>query len=417
MNYRSGIALAIALTVGAGFSQPALAQKKGKEAAPAAQPAQWAPKLTKDEAAALKPVETAIAVKDWAAASAALAAAQPKLTSPDARFYYGQFQVNIGVGTNNAQLQSEGIDAMIASGGGDPSRALLLYKTQGGLALQAKNYAKAEPAFARWVQLAPNDPDAQLALAEVKYRQNKPAEAFPMLERAIAAKQASGAAVPEAWYRLALQSAIDAKMQPQAATLSRTLLGSYPTPQNWRNALLIYRQGTTLDNDTRLDTLRLMRASKSLDRSDEYIALADALARGRFYAEARDVINEGRSSGKITSSNADATAILNEVSGRISGDRAVLGGLEGKARADARGATALNLADAYYGHGDYAKAAEFYRLALQKGSVDANVANTRLGIALAMAGQKAPAEAAFKAVTGARQSLASYWLLWLAQRA
>ena len=56
-----------------------------------------------------------------------------------------------------------------------------------------------------------------------------------------------------------------------------------------------------------------------------------------------------------------------------------------------------------------------YRAALQKGA-DANLANLRLGAALAMAGQRAEAEAALRAVTGTRADLANYWLLWLAGR-
>jgi Flp pilus assembly protein TadD len=62
------------------------------------------------------------------------------------------------------------------------------------------------------------------------------------------------------------------------------------------------------------------------------------------------------------------------------------------------------------------KAAALYRAAIEKGSIDANVANTRLGIALARAGQRAEAEAAFRAVGGARADLANLWLVWLSQR-
>ena len=65
----------------------------------------------------------------------------------------------------------------------------------------------------------------------------------------------------------------------------------------------------------------------------------------------------------------------------------------------------------------FLKAAALYRAALQKGSIDANLANTRLGMALALAGQKAEAEAAFKAVTGPRADIAGYWLVWLGQSA
>ena len=79
-------------------------------------------------------------------------------------------------------------------------------------------------------------------------------------------------------------------------------------------------------------------------------------------------------------------------------------------------APALSAGDAFLSYGEYDKAAALYRAAIQKGSVDANVANTRLGMALGLAGQKAEAETALRAVTGARADLASLWLLWLAQR-
>jgi tetratricopeptide (TPR) repeat protein len=405
------------LTVGALVAAPSVAQKKKTETAAPAQPAGWQPKLSKAEATALKPVEVAVAAKDWATAATALAAAQPAVTSADGRYYIGRFQLAIGIGTNNAQLQAQGIDAMIASGGGDPSQAAVLYKNQGAVALQAKDYAKAEAAFSRWAQLAPNDIDAQMANAEVKFRQNKRQEALPLFERAIAARRATGQAVPESWYRMALQSALDAKMAPQAQTLSQALITNHPNATNWRNALLIYRQSNSLDQATQMDLFRLMRATKSLEKSDEWLGLADELARLRFYSEARSVIDEGVAAGKISRTDPRAAAILKETSARVASDRAALPGLEAGARGGANGNLALKLAEGYYGHGDYGKAAEMYRLALQKGGVDANLVNSRLGMALTLGGQKPEAEAAFKAVTGTRASLASYWLLWLSQRA
>jgi tetratricopeptide (TPR) repeat protein len=324
----------------------------------------------------------------------------------------------IGNGTNNSQLQAQGVDAMIASGGGDPTKGPTLYQSQGQYAMQAKDYAKAEAAFARWAQLAPNDPQIPALTGEVKFRQGKPQEALTMYERAIAARKAAGQPVPQNWYLFALQSAATAQMWPQAFTLSRALVTENPTPKNWRSAINIYRQSSpNLDTSARVDIFRLMRATKSLETSDDYLALADLLARGRFYAESKAVIDEGVAAGKLTRSNRDAAEILAEVGGHVSGDLAALPGLEGRARSGANGEMALNVANGYYGHGNYAKAIEYYRLALQKGGVDSNLVNTRLGMALAQAGQRAEAEAAFKAVSGQRSGIASLWLLWLGQRA
>jgi hypothetical protein len=424
MKMASSVAAAAALALIAGsYSAPADAQKKGKQekgkqaAAAPAQPAGWTAKLSKPEAVALQAVDKAIAAKDWAAASTALAAAQPIATSPDARYFIGQYQYSIGIGTANQQLQLQGVDAMAASGGGDPTRMAPLFKVQWQQAVQAKDWAKAEAANARWAQLAPNDPELPLATAEMKFRQNKPAEAYPLFQRVISTQEAAGQTVGEPLYLFALQSAANAKMWPQALTVSKTLIQKYPNQKNWRNALLIFRQSSSGESASQLDTLRLMRAAKSLDTRDEYLALADLLARGRFYSEAKTVIEEGYASGKLPRGTADATAILTEVNARIAPDRAALPPLESRARSGANGEFALKIAEGYYGHGDYAKAAELYRMALQKGGVESNLVNTRLGMALALGGQKAEAQAAFKAVGGARTALASYWLLWLSQRA
>ena len=60
----------------------------------------------------------------------------------------------------------------------------------------------------------------------------------------------------------------------------------------------------------------------------------------------------------------------------------------------------------------YPQAADMFKTAIQKGGVDANVANLRLGEALAHAGQKDAANQAFGAVTGKTQALAQYWTVW-----
>jgi hypothetical protein len=415
MKMASGLAVAAALMItGGALSAPAVAQKKGKQAA---QPAQWTPKLSKEEVAALQPLEKAVEAKDWAAAKAALPAAEAAAKSADARFFVGQFQLSIAAGTNDAQLQARGIDAMIASGGGDQTKMAPLYRAQAQVALQAKDFAKADAALTRLSQLSPNDPDVAALTAETKFRQNKPAEALPLFERAIAAREAAGQPVPEALHLFALQSAVDAKMGPQALALSKTVVTKYPTQKNWRNALLLFRQNGSPQGPALLDMMRLMRATKAMDTSDEYLLLADLLARGRFYAEARNVLDEAFASGKLARTNADAAAIIKEVSPRIAEDRTALAGLEPRARSGANGEMALRLAEGYYGHGDYTKAVELYRLALQKGGVDAALVNSRLGMALALAGQRPAAEEALKSVTGPRAALASYWLLWLSQRA
>ena len=105
--------------------------------------------------------------------------------------------------------------------------------------------------------------------------------------------------------------------------------------------------------------------------------------------------------------------MLSSAAARIREDRPQLGAMRTRALAAATGREARIAGDTHYGYGEFAAAAELYRAALQKGGEDANLLNLRLGASLARAGQRAPAEAAFRAVTGPRQPLAGYWLLWL----
>ena len=106
------------------------------------------------------------------------------------------------------------------------------------------------------------------------------------------------------------------------------------------------------------------------------------------------------------------------VTSKAVADKASLAGLDARARTAADGKAAASTANAYLGYRDYAKAADLYRVALQKGGVDADTVNTRLGIALALSGQKAAAQQALGAVTpsGPRGDIARYWTIWVGQQ-
>ena len=73
----------------------------------------------------------------------------------------------------------------------------------------------------------------------------------------------------------------------------------------------------------------------------------------------------------------------------------------------------MKAGDALYGIGAYAEAAPLYQAAAAKGGPEANLANLRLGMALARAGDKAGATAALNAVSGPHSATAKYWLVWL----
>lgn len=417
MKSVSRIALGVALALG-GASVVATAPAAAQKSKPAAeQPQQRQFKLSKEERAALEPLRAAVAAQQWDAALAALPAAQAAAQGTDAKYFVADIMLRIGLGKQDVPMQAQAIDAIIASGGAPAGDLPTLYRNQGALAAQAGNRQKAEAAFTKASELLPNEPEILIDLAKVKNDLRKPQEAVQLLERAIEVKKASGQPVHESWYKYALKLAFDGRMAPQSVKLSRALIAAYPTKENWRDALLIYRDVNTLDKDSTLDLLRLGRVSGALAGERDWYELAELLDNAALLAEAKAVLDEGAAQKMVDLNKAVFRDLHNKVKNRLAGDRASLPGEEAKAMAAANGVLALRIGDAWMGYGEYARSAALFRAAATKGGVDPNVANMRLGIALALGGDKAGAEAAFRSVTGARADVAAFWLAWLAKRA
>jgi tetratricopeptide (TPR) repeat protein len=417
MKSVSRIALGVALALG-GASVVATAPADAKKKEPAA-PATQGPTLTKEERVALLPVQTAITAKDWAAAQAGMPAAIAAAQSPGGRYAVGRFQLEIGLGTNNVAMRAQGLDNLIASGQVDAADLPPIYRNQAVLANNAGNKAKAEAAYAKVVELRPNDPEALIALAQIKNDLKKPAEAVQLISRAIDMKRAAGQPVDESWYKYALKLAFDGRQNPalREATqkLSRELVAAYPTKENWRDSVLIFRDTNNLDAAADLDVLRFMRASGALAGERDWYDLVDGLYKNGNYAEAKAVLDDGAAKRMIDPKKAAFAELIRLTNARMAGDRASLPGEESKAMAAASGANALKIGDAYYGYGEHAKAIALYRAALTKGGIDSNLVNTRLAMALLASGDRAGAETAFRALTGSRQTLGAFWLAWLAR--
>lgn len=374
--------------------------------------------LTKQERAVLIPLQTAVQEKNWAAFAAALPAAQAGAQSANARYTLGRLHFDMGLATSNVPAQTQALDTMIGSGVAPATVLPQLYQNQAILAAQAGNRQKAETALTRWLELQPTNNDALLELIRIKGELRKPQEAAALLEGAIERQRAAGQAVPESWYKRGLALAFDGRMRPLSLKMSQALISAYPTPQNWRDSLLIYRDlsDKNLDKGAKLDLQRLMRAAKALNGERDWYDFAMDLDDNGLPGEAKTVLEEGGRLNMVDLKKPAFASLLAKTARRAE-SRAARNADKAKAMASATGTLALSTGDLFLGSGDYAEAAALYRAALAKGSVDANVANSRLGMALALAGNRAEAESAFRLVTGSRAELASYWLAWLARRA
>jgi tetratricopeptide (TPR) repeat protein len=407
MKFVSTMALGLALALGVSTVaiQPAIAAKKQK-AAPM--------KLSEAVRAALAPAQQAIDKGDFASALPQLAAAEAGIKSDDDRYYVGQLYYQLGQKTNNTATLSKGLDLMASSASAPAEQRPVLLLAQGQAAYQAKQYAKAEHALQQAIQLNPNNLDAYAMLAEAKHQNKKSAEAVAVLEQVIAKQKAAGQNVPAQWYQRGVGIAFGAKLPAETERLTQSWLAAYPSKSNWRDSLITYRDLNRPDADYQLDIMRLMRATGALNGERDYAEYIEATY-VKFPGEAKSVYDEGVAAGMIKAAGTKEMGGI--ASGKIGSDKASLAASAKTARAAANGRAALNTADAYASYKDWVTAIDLYKVALQKGGIDANVVNTRLAFALAQSGQKDAAKQVLASITGPRASLAKYMTLWLNQPA
>ncbi len=402
--------LAAALLAGAAVvAMPAVA----KEAPPAAD-APKPPKLSKPVQAALAEAQKLQQAGDTAGAIAKIAEAEafPTPTAEDTYFIYA-IKLNAAVALKDTAMQEQCLTKMLATGRVSLADQPKYLRNIGALALQRKDYATATTNFEALVKLTPNDPEAIVGLAELYYAQKQSTKAVDTLTQAIAASKAAGQVPPETWYRRRLAIAYDAKLAAQVPVAAYEMVAAYPSAVNWRDALLITRDSyPSLDDQSQLDFMRLQAATGSLTGERDFVEYADtALGKG-FPGEAQFAINEGIRKNMLVASKPLIAELKKTADSKVVADKASLPGLEKDIKGNAK--LALATGDAYYGYGEYAKAAALYKQAVGNPAVDQATANLRLGMALARGGDKPGATAALGAVKGgAREALAKYWLVYL----
>ena len=409
------LAAAVLLAAPYAVSAPAFAQKKDKEEAP---------KLKVSDAfrKAAVEVETLIKAKDYAGAAGKLDALEALATNDDEKFFVHSFRLTTAANLKDDTATIRALDALIAHPKTAPENLAQYYYFRGDLTLKAKKHADALPFLlkARELGFAPNGVNLNLQIAQAQLDAGQLDAGVASIDAAIKAEEAAGRKAPVAWYKFAADRLYRGGKKADASAWLMRQMAAHPSADGWRSVLLIYMEqardkGVQLDADLQLDLFRLMRSAKAMGGEADYYEYADLAQRRGLPWEAKAVIEEGRAAGKVQAGNAAINDLYRLAVQREKAEGS-LAAEEKSAAAAANGTAAKNVGDAYLGSRNFAKAAELYRLALTKGGVDANLVNTRLGIALAMQGQKAEAKTAFQAVTGApRGEIARFWATWLDQ--
>lgn len=421
---RAVIAAALMTGVaGVAVSAPATAQKKKKGEEGGAPQL----KLSKEVQAPASAAQTALAAKDYATAGTQLTTAQGAAKTDDDRYIVAALQLQMeamkiqDARAANGAVDDSGLkaplDALLANPK-TPAADIGKYNYQRGImASNAKDNAGAIAFFQKAQAAGYSDPNLGLQMVKLKMDGGDIAGGAADMEKAMDAQIAAGQKPDDQLYRYVIARTNKAKLGPQTAGWVKRWVAAYPTAQNWRDGIVTFgmtnSSAVTLDKPQKVDLYRLMRSAKALADQYDYENYAQWTYDMGLPYETKAVLTEGKANGKIPASSASANDLL-KVANQAIATEGSLAPVEAKAKAGANGRIAANTGDAYLGMGNYAKAIELYRVALEKGGVDADTVNTRIGIALANSGDKAGAKAAFQSVkTAPRAEIAGLWMTYL----
>jgi Flp pilus assembly protein TadD len=369
-------------------------------------------KISAAFAKAYQDLVTAVDANDTATLPAKVAAAHAAAQTKEEHYLASQAQLKAAVATKNDAELATALDALIASGMLDQAQLANAYLNLGKTRYNLKQFPQAIAAFEKVQQLEPNNQEIIPLLAQARSVGGDPAEAVATLRQAIAQQSANGAKAPEDLYKRTISVAYKAKL-PVTSEISRQWVAAYPTAANWSDAIRIYRNLNNTDESATLDLFRLVRAAKAMKDDGDYDRYAYlALSKG-YPGEAKLVLEEGAAAGLVDLSKSPFKEEMDQAKAKSAGEAAGLSAAATRGLSATTAKVAVANGDLLYGYGEYAKAAELYRAALQKTGADANLINLHLGMALARAGDKAGATAALNAVTGPRSEIAKYWLTYV----
>ncbi|WP_288805192.1 hypothetical protein [uncultured Novosphingobium sp.] len=348
---------------------------------------------------------------------AAIEAALPSATTPDDKMAMGQFARTYGVLSQDLAFKQKGVLLMIESGKVPAASLPATYFDAGVNAFNLKDYATAATYVKQAKDAGYQDPQNQLdlILSESYKRGGNPQAAMDMAKAEVDGAKAKGVAPSETSIRNVLQAAYTAKQLDASADYAAMLAQYYPRNDTWNISASIVRQLGSFEKSDNLDLMRLMFVTGGMkDKRDYYEYLENADPRA-YPGEALKVMDQGLAKGLLT--QAEIGADRTNAASRVAGDKASLAATERDAqKPGATAAQIMGAADVLLSYEQYAKVEALLQSALTKPGVDANKANLRLGMAQAMQGKVAEAQATLAKVTDKRSSIAKLWSAYAATK-
>ena len=334
-------------------------------------------------------------------------------------FEINNFLGNIAIKLNDHPTAEVAFSAMAESAEIPETERSATFRIAALLATEQKHFDKGIKYGQAFVALGgPPDDTVLASMSEAYYYTNDYASAETTGKQAIAATPA-GKPPNENALSVVFGSEIKLKKQDEAVKTLEQMVDYYGKPDDWGQ---LVRAAFGITGIKQLDDLNLFRlelATKANMEGSDYDTIAQLAIQLGYPVEAQAALEAGLSSGKISNSGKTAATLANART-RAAKDRATLSSFEATAAKSPNGELDIKLAQTYYGYGRYADVVTAARRGLSKGGAkaDPNEANMLIGMAFAMQGNTADAQAALSNVKGsaATARVAHLWSLYAGRK-
>ncbi|MEM8696058.1 MAG: tetratricopeptide repeat protein [Pseudomonadota bacterium] len=371
--------------------------------------------LTRDVRSAAQQAQTAISQSNFPSASAYLNQAAAAARTDGDRYVIASMQLDVANRMFNTAAQVAAINALLSNPLLSAEQSADLYYHRARISYHAQNGDAARADLQAAIDRGTSNPRIFVAMASLTDERGDHAGALALLERAFAIHRTAGMAIPIDWYRRAIHFSQELEDSARITAFGQSMLAEHPSQRNWRDVLIQHRDAYSADPEAALDLWRLQDAAGALTGEFDYRDYA-RVAHGRTLpAEIERIVQAGRAANMLDGGNAEIATLDRGTTRAAQNLRSALPGRAQSAASAGTGENALAAANDYISLGDYAAAVPLYRTAIEKGSVDSELANLRLGMALARTGDATGARAALGQVTGARASIARLWSIYVDQ--
>lgn len=412
-RFRSMPATAMAAVLGCALmtiAAPVAAKEKaGKEQDAKKSTATVIP-VSKEFAPLVKKMTDAQKAKDAAALQTALAAAEGKPTTDGDRYWLYYYTLELGIMNKDKAVQQRALDGLLDSGLTPPVNLGVYNFFSGRFAYNDKDYAKAVKRLEAAKTAGSDDPSLPSLLMDSYLNLGQIDQGVGVAKAAIEADRAAGKTPPEDLFVRPARALQSANRMGDMIDVLTLRLRDYGDPSIWRNTLYIVLQQEGTDKEANLDTLRLMRATHSMKERPEYLEYAALATESGYPGEVVALIKEGQNANVINKTDERFNSILESQEPRAKADLPTLIADAAKPATRANGKVARQTADGLAGVGKFDVAIPLYEAAAAAGDP---LAQYRLAVAQALAGQKDAALASFGKVQGNRQRLAQLWVVHL----